>query len=125
MDDIRQVRKLVKFDPKKITIFVAHSWRFKVYELSKTKNQQEIIAEMGQEMKKHGKEIVNYIVKLKQTGYEIKDIVEKNSQLKILDIKKSEIEKETGLKIIIDDADKSKEAKANTALPDKPGLLLG
>ncbi|MAH43114.1 leucine--tRNA ligase [archaeon] len=124
MDDIRQVRKLVKFDPKKITIFVAHGWRFKVYELAKTKNQQEIIAEMGSEMKNHGKEIVNYIVKLKQTGYEIKDIVEKDSQLKILEIKKSEIEKETGLKIIIENADKSKEAKANTALPDKPGLLL-
>ena len=82
---------------------------------------------MGDEMKKHGKEIVNYIVKLKQTGIELKDVLTKESQLSVLKDKQKDLEKEIGLKIKIVDAD-SKEAhkqdKANSATPDKPGLLF-
>ncbi len=127
LDDVRQVKKLIKFDAKKITIFVAHSWRFKVYELAKTKNQEEIINALHEEMGKHGKEIVNYIIKLKQATTEQKDILDKDSQLTVLKDKQKALAEEIGLKIIIIDADSKeahKETKANSALPDKPGLLF-
>ncbi|MFH1420457.1 MAG: leucine--tRNA ligase [Candidatus Aenigmatarchaeota archaeon] len=119
--DIRDVRKLVKFEPKRLTIFVAQNWRFKVHELARDKDQPGVVKEMGSEMRLHGKDIIAYIQKLKRSR---NDVLTKESQLKILEERKSDLEKETGLKVIIIDGDESKEVKATTALPEKPGLLL-
>lgn len=127
LDDAKEIRKLIKFEPKKLTIIIAPEWKFKVYELAKTMDQKSIVAEMRDEMAKHGKDIINYVIKLKQIGSEKKELLSKQSQLNIMKEKHTLLEQEIGPKITILDAD-AKEAqsmdKAKAALPDKPGLLF-
>jgi len=113
--DIETVKKLVK--DKKMTgikIFIAENWKFEVL---KQKNIKSFL-------EKHiDKKLFGFAMKMikKIKGSKI---LPKDDQFKILKDSINFIEKDTGLKIEILDADKSNDKKAILSTPVKPGILI-
>jgi len=117
--DIKNIMEIAKIDkPKEVVVFVAENWKFIV--LKKILEGIELKDLMKTDLKKHGQDVVKFFNLFKDKTREIKYIIEKNEQMKIL----KELQKSFDFKIKIVDADKSNEKKAKSATPLKPGILI-
>ncbi|MEM7819556.1 MAG: leucine--tRNA ligase [Candidatus Aenigmatarchaeota archaeon] len=128
INDIIEIKKLAKIKPKKISLFVAEDWKFKLYQFvlkNKNKNINEITDEiMRSDMKIYGKATVMFIQSLYKNINEIKPILSRNKQFQILNECKKFLEDETKCKIEVLDSEKSENPKAKSATPQKFGIYL-
>jgi len=126
--DIRYLLKLIKAEPKKITIIVSPVWKYKFYQefkrvFAKTKNISEIIKTLMQTpLKQYGNEITKLIPKLIEKQPSI--IMSQEKEFKIFSSNKELIEKEFNCEIILEKAEKSQNEKSKFALPGKPSILI-
>ena len=130
--DINSVLKLVKIDkPKKISLFVADSWKYLFFEklkqeIEKTHNAGEIIKRlMRSDLKKYGQEISKLVPKfLKDSGKIPEILLSEVEEFDALTEGKAFLEKEFGCPVEILKEAGSKEAKAKQSMPGKPGVLV-
>ena len=76
------------------------------------------------ENKGFGSATVGFIQQMYKKLNEVKPVLTKSTQIEMLEESKAFLEKETGLKIHIENADKSEDKKAKQSTPQKPGILL-
>lgn len=128
IDDVEQIKKISSITPKKITVFISHPWKFKVYDIvlrNKSKGINEITKQIMQtNMKKYGNATIGFIQGLYKKINELRPIVQREKQIAILSEAKAFLEKELQCKIYIEDSEKSAHDKAKQSTPQKPGILL-
>ncbi|MFC1754014.1 leucine--tRNA ligase [Thermoproteota archaeon] len=130
--DIHSVIELAKVKkPKKITLFVSKSWKYDYVkilkeQLAKTHDPGEILkAVMATELKKYGKEISKMTPKLAAEQSRLpKVLLSLDEEANALQTAKEFFAKEFECEVEIVKADKSKEAKANNAMPGKIAILV-
>ena len=126
ISDTNEIEKIAGIKPKKISVFVADKWKFEIYDKvlkNKEKGANEITKEI-MSTGKYGKATVSFIQSLYKKINEIKPVVDRKSQVILLEESKNFLEQELACKIEIIDAAKSKDNKARAATPKKPGILL-
>lgn len=128
IDDIEEIKRISQIKPKSVYIFAAEDWKFKIYQKilkNKNKSLNEITKEiMEGDMKKYGKATVFFIQSVYKNLNELKPIIAKELQCKIIEESIGFIEKEVGCKVILADASKSDHPKAKSASPQRPGIFL-
>lgn len=127
IEDVERIKKIAKIEkPKNITLFVAEDWKFRVYMnvlRKKDRDVNEITREIMQS-ESYGKATVNFIQNLYKRINELKPVLPKNSQSRILMESRGFLEKEFGCRTEITDSDKTENKKARNATPEKPGILV-
>ena len=121
LKDVEEIKKLSKISrPAKITIFVAPTWKYEVYnDVLQEIDIKEIIAKhKGLE-----KEVSAYAAKLKKKRF-LDELFLKGHELKHLEESKEFLEKELKCKVEIVPAEKVDHPKALIAEPEKPGILI-
>ncbi|HLD48745.1 MAG TPA: leucine--tRNA ligase, partial [archaeon] len=126
IDDAEEIKKIANISkPKTITLFIAEDWKFGIYKkvFESSKDVNEIIKEI-MSSGKYGKATVFFIQNLYKRKNELKEILQKDEQFKILEEAKRFIESETKCAVHLLDADKSENQKAKNSSPQKPGILI-
>ncbi len=123
--DINEVLSLVKFKPKKITLFVADEWKYELYKtILKTKDKKSLISEAikNKKIKEHGKEavqLINFMIKKNSFPDSVStQEIEYSILNEIIPSLESEYECE------FDVVKNSNHEKSKKALPGKPGILV-
>ena len=124
--DIEEVRKITNMTPKKARLFVAENWKFRVHNTvmkSKDKNVNDITKEI-MSSGTYGKATVMFIQSLYKKINELQPVIARGRQFALLEDVRDFIEKETGCKVLIQDADDTDNLKAKSSTPSKFGLFL-
>lgn len=133
LEDVREVLRLAKIEkPKKVTLFVAESWKHEAMEI--LKKELAVTRDIGQIMKslmkdpkmaEHGKEASSLAMAVAKDPSKIPIIlIGRDEEFATFSDASSLIEEEFNAKIEIISAEVSKENKARQALPGKPAILL-
>ena len=126
LSDVEEVKKIAKITPKKITLFVAEDWKFRVYQKvlrNKTGDVNAITKEI-MSSGSYGKATVVFIQGLYKRLNELHPVLPRSRQFSLLEDAKQFIEKETGCKIEIEDADKTENPKGKSSTPGKFGIFM-
>jgi len=122
--DIEQIKKITGIaKPNKITLFVSPPWKYEIYKLVlEGKELKDIMAD--EKYKKLGKAVVPYVQKLMKRRPLDELFLTAGGELKNFQEAKEFFEKEYGCAVEIVEAEKTENPRANTAEPEKPGILL-
>ena len=123
-EDINEIIKLVRFKPKKITLFVAERWKYKVFAKllkEKSRDMKKVMANVSD--KEHGEEIAKLVRAFIKGNLLVKDVV-KEEEYKALIENKEEFEEIFNIPVEVIQEENSAEQKAKQALPGKPAILL-
>ncbi len=126
LNDIEDLQRIVKMKPKKIILFIAEDWKFRVYQKvlrNKDQNMNTITKEI-MSSGAYGKATVSFIQSLYKKLNELKPVMTKSMQLILLKEAKEFLQRETNTKIEIIDADKTTNQKAKVASPNKFGIFM-
>ncbi len=123
LEDAKEIRKIVKIEPKQINIYVSPEWKYEVYRiaLGKPKNIVQEIMKI-EAIKKQGNSAVKYA-----QSVAAKQLAEKPSQKEEFAALKDAEEffsNEAGVPVKIMKAEESKSEKAQRAEPGKPGIEI-
>ena len=122
--DIKEIQKLSKIEkPNKISIFVTPHWKYEVYNSVIEEIEMKELMQ-NPEMKKLGNVIVKYYNKLQKKKPIEETFLTSGYEHEVLEENKNNLEKEFDTKVEIVKAEKSKNPKALTAEPGKPGILV-
>lgn len=128
LSDVEEIKKIAKIEPKKISIFVADNWKFRVYQTvlrNKDKSINDITKEiMSSDMRSYGNATVMFIQNLYKKINELRPVLPRAKQFNILKESIEFLENETNSKIDIIDSEKTNNNKAKSATPQKFGILL-
>ncbi|MCK4669584.1 MAG: leucine--tRNA ligase [Nanoarchaeota archaeon] len=130
-EDIGQVLKLAKIQkPKKISLFVAHEWKYPLFKklkelMEETRNPGEIIKKVmaDPELKKHGQDVAKLVPRIVKSGKVPGENMTSESEFKTLFDAKSVLEEEFKCNVAVIKAEEAKDAKAAQATPGKPAIL--
>ena len=126
LNDIEEVRRIAKMQPKKISLFVAEDWKFRVYQKvlrNKTANINDITKEI-MSSGSYGKATVMFIQNLYKRINDMQPVLPRSRQFALLKEVSSFLEKETGCKIEVVDSDNTENPKAKSSTPNRFGLFL-
>jgi len=130
LDDIQNVLKLAKIEkPKKIKLFVSPKWKYDFLVeagklLAETRDLKIIIPKiMSGELKKYGQEITKMLPKLAKTGVNFK-VTSQKAEHEVLKDAVEFLKLQHSCEVEVSEAEKSKEAKAQSAMPGKPAILV-
>jgi leucyl-tRNA synthetase len=126
ISDIEEVKKITGVMPKKIRLFVAENWKFRVHNMvlkNKDKNVNDITKEI-MSTGGYGKATVGFIQALYKKINELQPVVPRTMQFALLEEAKGFMENEIGCKIEVEDSEKSENPKAKAATPNKFGIFL-
>jgi leucyl-tRNA synthetase len=124
LEDIREIEKITKIKPSKISIIIAPAWKFRVYNLLR-KNRDISIKSILKKIKtEEPREVINYVNRLRKKNIEFGEILSKRSQREIFTEAKDFFERIFECKFEIEDAEKSKVEKAKQADVLKPAIFL-
>ncbi len=132
LEDISSVLKLAKVDkPKKITLFVADDWKYKLFSIVKeqlvnTRNIGEIIKiVMTTDLKTKGELVSQLVQKLVKDPSKIPQVVtHQESELGFTNDSINFFKQEFNCKIEVVKEQNSKHEKAKQAMPGKPAILV-
>ncbi|MBI5347190.1 MAG: leucine--tRNA ligase [Candidatus Aenigmarchaeota archaeon] len=122
-NDIGHIKKLTGIEPKRITLIISPSWKYKAYKMAKESREDLTKRAMKIEEIRKQKNAIKYLAELSKM-FEFSEILEKEDEIKFLKGAKSYMEKDMAAKIEIVDAEKSSKPKAANAKPMKPAILL-
>lgn len=128
--DIRELQKLVDFNPTKATVIIADEWKRIFYKdlrnvLEQRPSFGEAMSTLVQPRKEHAKDVKNTLQQsFKNPGNIPKNIPTARVEREFLQTVKKSIEKEYDLTLEIVDEKDSNDPKANRAKPLKPALIL-
>jgi len=131
LEDLNSIIKLVGKKPKKIKLFIADNWKYKLITLlvelrDKGKIKESMKKAMSiSEIREHGSDASKLINKyIKDPSKIPNEILERKIELEALEGAKEFFKKEFGAEIEIINESETKEAKAKQALPGKPAILV-
>ena len=128
--DVSQIKQLAKIEsPKKITIFVAPKWKWKLLKtLTSAQSPPDFSSAMKiamglPEVKSHAPEVQGFLKPVLTRFHDFKNLREIDER-KILLQAKDLLEMELGCSVEVLDAEKSNSEKAKKAFPRKPAILV-
>ena len=132
LEDISSVLKLAKVDkPKKITLFIADNWKYKLFSIVKeqlvnTRNIGEIIKTvMTTDLKTKGELVSQLVQKLVKDPSKIPQIVtHQEAELEFANDSIEFFKQEFNCKVEVVKEQNSKQEKAKQAMPGKPAILV-
>ena len=122
--DIREISKFVSGTPKKITIYVSHEWKYKIYSIAKTKPKN-LIAEVMKDdnIKKQGKDASKYALTLMKTPV-LYDVLTQKEEFDAFTNAIDELKDEFACDVKVMLADSINNDRAKKAAPGKPGIEI-
>ena len=126
LNDIEEVKRIAKMQPKKITLFVAEDWKFRIYQ-KVLRNKDANINDITKEIMSsggYGKATVVYIQNLYKKINDLQPVLPRSRQFALLKESTGFLEKETGCVIEVIDADKTDNQKAKSSTPNRFGLFM-
>ncbi|MEA3430041.1 MAG: leucine--tRNA ligase [Nanoarchaeota archaeon] len=131
MVDMQAVLKLANLkQPKKITLIVAHKWKYKFMDtlrkvLADTRDFKQILGKvLSGDLKQYGKHITKLIPKYVKAG-SVPESMTQKFESDILNASKDFFSKEYyDSEIVIEIADRSEHVKAKQSMPGKPAILI-
>ncbi len=126
--DITSVVKLLKIEPKTITLFIAEQWKFEFFgHLKKSMEKTRDVSELIKETIKHGDEkevprLINMI--LKDPAKMPLAVLDEKSEFELMNEEKNSIANKFTCEVEVLKASESTESKAKQALPGKPAILI-
>ncbi|MBI3036272.1 leucine--tRNA ligase [Candidatus Woesearchaeota archaeon] len=133
LSDFETVLQLARIEkPKEVVLVVAPSWKYELVrilkeELTKTRDQRALISAClaEKDLKPHGEEVAKIVqAVLKDPAKLPETVIDREKELETYNSAKDEIEKDYKAKVVISDADTSKEQKARQAMPGKPAIIV-
>ena len=133
VEDIESIRKLIQITPKSITISIAPAWKHEIFLLiAKAHDRNTVIKEIMKDdaMRRRGKEATDAAKQCTTLIHRLPPHViepltrEPINELDIFEAAKGFLEKEFGVPVHVTAAESSEHAKAATALPFKPAIVI-
>jgi leucyl-tRNA synthetase len=133
VEDIESIRKLIQITPKSITISIAPEWKHEIFLLiAKSHDRNTVIKEIMKDdaMRKRGKEATDAAKQCTTLIHRLPPHViepltrEPINEMEIFEAAKGFLEKEFGVPVHVTAAESSEHAKAATALPFKPSIVI-
>jgi len=133
VEDIESIRKLIQIKPKSITISLAPEWKWEVFSLiAKSGDRNTVIKEIMkiEAMRQRGKEATDAAKQCTTLIHRLPpNVVEPLSrepvnERAVFEDAQAFLEQEFGVPVHITDAESSCHAKAVTALPFKPSIII-
>ena len=133
VEDIESIRKLIQMTPKSITISIAPAWKHEIFLLiAKSNDRNTVIKEIMKDdaMRKRGKEATDAAKQCTTLIHRLPPHVvehlarEPINEIAVFEAAKIFLEKEFGVPVHITHAESSEHAKAATALPFKPAIII-
>ena len=133
VEDIESIRKLIQMTPKSITISIAPAWKHEIFLLiAKSNDRNTVIKEIMKDdaMRKRGKEATDAAKQCTTLIHRLPPHVveslakEPINEIAVFEAAKKFLEKEFGVIVHITDAESSEHAKAASALPFKPAIII-
>ncbi|MBI4174545.1 MAG: leucine--tRNA ligase [Candidatus Aenigmarchaeota archaeon] len=126
LNDIEEVKRIAKMQPKKISLFVAEDWKFRVYQ-KVLRNKDASINDITKEIMSSGsyvKATVQFIQNLYKRINDLQPVLPRSKQFSLLKEATSFLEKETNCQIAIVDSDNTDNPKAKNSTPNRFGLFM-
>jgi leucyl-tRNA synthetase len=133
VEDIESIIKLIQITPKSITISLAPAWKHEIFlTIAKADDRNTVIREIMKDdaMRKRGKEATDTAKQCTTLIHRLPPHVvepltrERVNELAVFEAAKGFLEKEFNVRVHITDAESSEHAKAATALPFKPAIII-
>jgi leucyl-tRNA synthetase len=133
VEDIESIMKLIQITPKSVTISVAPSWKQKIFLLiARAEDRTNVIKEIMKDdaMRKRGREATDAAKQCTTLIHRLPPYVvgplarEPVNELAVFQAAKTFLEKEFGVPVHVTMAESSGHAKAATALPFKPAIVI-
>jgi leucyl-tRNA synthetase len=133
VEDIESIRKLIQITPKSITIAIAPAWKYEIFLLiTRAHDRNTVIKEIMKDdaMRRRGKEATDAAKQCTTLIHRLPPHViepltrEPIKELDIFEAAKGFLEKEFGVPVHVTAAESSEHAKAATALPFKPAIVI-
>jgi leucyl-tRNA synthetase len=133
VEDIESIRKLIQITPKSITISIAPAWKQEIFLIiAKATERNTVIKEIMKDdaMRKRGREATDAAKQCTTLIHRLPPQVvdslvrEPIDELAVFQDAKAFLEKEFGVPVHVNQAESSEHAKAATALPFKPAIII-
>ncbi len=133
VEDIESIIKLIQMTPKSITISLAPAWKYEIFlTIAKADDRNMVIREIMKDeaMRKRGKEATDAAKQCTTLIHRLPPHVveplkrERINEMAVFEAAKKFLEKEFEVAVHITDSESSEHAKAATALPFKPAIII-
>ncbi len=133
VEDIESILKLIQMSPKSITISLAPSWKHEIFHTVATADDRNMVIPRimkDDAMRKRGKEATDAVKQCTTLIHRLPPHViepltrEKMNEMAVFEAAKDFLEKEFHVPVHITDAESSVHAKAASALPFKPAIII-
>ncbi len=133
VEDIESIEKLIQITPKSITLSLAPEWKHEIFLLiAKSDDRNVVIREVmkNDAMRRRGKEATDAVKQCTTLIHRLPPNVvgpltqERINEKEVFEAAKGFLEKEFGVPVHITEAESSEHAKAATALPFKPAIII-
>jgi len=133
VEDIESIRKLIQITPKSITISIAPAWKHEIFLIiAKSNDRTTLIKEIMTDdaMRRRGKEATDAVKQcttlIHRLPPHIVELLARESinEMAVFEAAKIFLEEEFGVPVHITEAESSEHAKAVTALPFKPAIII-
>ena len=133
VEDIESIMKLIQITPKSITISIAPEWKQEIFlHIAKASDRNTVIKEIMKDdaMRRRGREVTDAAKQCTTLIHRLPPYVveplarEPVNELAVFQAAKGFLEKEFGVPVHITQAESSEHAKAATALPFKPAIVI-
>lgn len=123
LEDAKEIRKIVKIEPKQINIYISPEWKHEVYSLA-LKKPKNIVQEIMkiETIKKQGNAAVKYAQSL--ASKQLSEQLSQKEEFAALKDAEEFFLKEMGIPVEVMKAEESKSEKAQRAEPGKPGIEI-
>ncbi len=123
LEDAKEIRKIVKIEPKQINIYISPEWKHEVYSLA-LKKPKNIVQEIMkiETIKKQGNVAVKYAQSL--ASRQLAEKLSQKEEFAALNDAEKFFSKEMGVPVKVMKAEESKSEKAQRAEPGKPGIEI-
>ncbi|HZK30859.1 MAG TPA: leucine--tRNA ligase [Methanoregula sp.] len=133
VEDIESIMKLIQITPKSVTISVAPAWKQEIFlHIARAEDRTNVIRDIMKDdaMRKRGREATDAAKQCTTLIHRLPPHVvghlakEPVNELAVFQAAKSFLEKEFGVPVHVTQAESSEHAKAATALPFKPAIVI-
>jgi leucyl-tRNA synthetase len=133
VEDIESIMKLIQITPKSVTISVAPAWKHEIFlHIARAEDRTNVIRDIMKDdaMRKRGREATDAAKQCTTLIHRLPPHVvghlakEPVNELAVFQAAKSFLEKEFGVPVHVTQAESSEHAKAATALPFKPAIVI-
>jgi leucyl-tRNA synthetase len=133
VEDIESIKKLIQIIPKSITISLAPEWKHEIFLIIANADDRNVVIKevmKNDAMRRRGKEVSDAVKQCTTLIHRLPPHIvgplsrERVNEKEVFESAKGFLEKEFGVPVHITEAESSEHAKAATALPFKPAIVI-